>query len=163
MKKKMKILVSKLTKENVKINWIKQISTQILLLEGVKQGEISIVLSDNAFIQDLNKQYRGIDSPTDVLAFSFIEKADEAPLLLQQGAKKELFESFPSCLGEIIISCQQAKTQAQEQKHSLVDEVKMLLVHGILHIIGYDHIEGYKSNEPIFIRTREILEKLEDA
>ncbi|MBR2214975.1 MAG: rRNA maturation RNase YbeY [Selenomonadaceae bacterium] len=94
-------------------------------------AEASISVTDNAHIQELNKIYRGIDKPTDVLSFA-LDEGDE-PTIFAEGA--------PHTLGDIIISVERAKEQAQDYGHSLRREIAFLTVHGMLHLLGYDHME----------------------
>jgi probable rRNA maturation factor len=88
-------------------------------------AELSIVLCTDPFIRRLNKQYRGKDQPTDVLSFA-----------MQEGQK--VGES--SLLGDLILSLDTARRQAQEHGHTVEEELRILLVHGLLHLLGYDHI-----------------------
>ena len=87
--------------------------------------ELSLVLSDDAFIQRLNRQHRGKDAPTDVLSF---------PMREGEGADEE-----DPVLGDLVISVDTAARQAAELGHSLEAELRVLLVHGFLHLLGYDH------------------------
>ncbi len=93
------------------------------------QAEVSIVLADDKYIQELNSQYRGINRPTDVLSFALRE--GEEPEIID-GASEEL-------LGDIVISLETAARQAEEYGHSLQRELAYLSVHGLLHLLGYDH------------------------
>ena len=91
--------------------------------------EINVVLTDDRRIQELNRAYRGIDGATDVLSFSQIEGGAE-------------FVPAPAgrlLLGDVIVSVETARRQAQEQGHSLDAELRHLAVHGALHLLGYDH------------------------
>jgi len=88
-------------------------------------GELSIVLCDDAFIRPLNMDYRGKDAATDVLSFA-----------MQEG--EDLLEEDP-VLGDLVISVETAGRQAAEQGHDLGAELRVLLVHGLLHLLGYDH------------------------
>ena len=90
--------------------------------------DISIV--DNKTIHEVNKQYRGIDRPTDVISFAFFD--DE---------KEQILPGVPSSLGQIIISYEKAEEQAKNYGHSLEREMSFLFVHGMLHLLGYDHME----------------------
>lgn len=94
-----------------------QLAEKAAELEGYEHGEISFALVDNEEIHRLNKKYRGIDSPTDVLSFPMDDEV----------------------WGDIIISIEQAKLQAGEYGHSLEREIGYLAVHGLLHLLGYDH------------------------
>ncbi|KAI5068300.1 hypothetical protein GOP47_0016645 [Adiantum capillus-veneris] len=89
--------------------------------------ELSLLICDDNYIQSLNKEWRGKNSPTDVLSFPQEQAPGVASLWL---------------LGDVIISLDTAKRQAQERGHDLLDEVRILLVHGLLHVLGYDHEEG---------------------
>ena len=99
-------------------------------LYGVENSELSVTLTDDNHIHELNKKFRGIDRPTDVLSFAFRE-SDEPEILNQQ----------VEILGDIIISLERAKVQAENFGHSYLREVIFLTVHGLLHLLGYDHIE----------------------
>jgi probable rRNA maturation factor len=88
--------------------------------EGLS-GDLALVFVDDKEIQTLNKQYRQKDTPTDVLSFSYLEDKEDATI------------------GELIISFETAQRQAEEHSHDLQQEVEVLFVHGLLHILGYDH------------------------
>ena len=92
-----------------------------------EEHELSILLTDDAYIQTLNETHRGKDRPTDVLAFAQNE-GEAMPMPLDHGL-----------LGDVVISLDTAERQARGRKHSLIDEVSFLLAHGILHLLGYDH------------------------
>jgi len=89
--------------------------------------ELSIVLTDDAHIQELNREYRDKDMPTDVLSFGQMEG--------------DSFVSPVPVLGDLVISLQTAQRQAEGIGHPLSAEVRILLVHGLLHLLGYDHLE----------------------
>ena len=99
-------------------------------LYGVENSELSITLTDDERIHELNKKFRDVDRPTDVLSFAFRE-SDEPEILNQQ----------VEILGDIIISLERAKIQAENFGHSYLREVIFLTVHGLLHLLGYDHME----------------------
>ena len=103
-------------------------------LYDVKDSEVSITLTDDKTIHELNRNYRGIDRPTDVLSFAFHE-SDE-PEIITDGIDEAV-----DTLGDIIISVERAKTQAEDYGHSLRREIVFLTVHGMLHLLGYDHME----------------------
>jgi probable rRNA maturation factor len=91
--------------------------------------EVSVVLADDDYIHELNRQYRGKDCPTDVLSFA-----------LNEGEEPEIIDGpEESLLGDIIISLETATRQAAEFGHSLERELAFLTVHGMLHLLGYDH------------------------
>lgn len=93
--------------------------------------ELSLRLTDDAEIQELNAQYRHQNKPTDVLAFAALEV--ESPL------SDEMQSSLPLYLGDIIISVDTAARQAQQQGHRLPTELAWLAAHGLLHLLGWDH------------------------
>jgi len=94
-----------------------------------EEAEVSLVFVDDAYIQGLNNQYRGVDSPTDVLSFAMLE-GENVP-----GEEEEII------LGDVVISLETAGRQAREFGHSFHREVAYLTVHGVLHLLGYDHQE----------------------
>lgn len=101
-------------------------------------SEVSLLLTDDKGIHNLNKLYRHIDTPTDVLAFSQVEKDEEFPFL------ENMTEYL---LGDIVISVETAQRQATLLSHSLEYELAFLSVHGFLHLIGYEHISKEESDE----------------
>lgn len=102
---------------------------QILEALGESASELSIVLTDDAAIRELNRDYRGKDKATDVLSFSLLE-----------GDEPVAFG--PRALGDVVISMDTAARQARSIGHSLEDEVTRLLIHGVLHLLGHDHVNG---------------------
>ncbi len=115
---------------------------------GVEQSELSITLTDDEHIHALNKQYRGVDRATDVLSFAFRESDEPAVI----GADFDI-------LGDVIISLKRAKVQAAEFGHSYLREVIFLEVHGLLHLLGYDHIDDDERQE-MEAEQRFIMDKL---
>ena len=112
---------------------------------------ISVSLVDNEFIHKMNRDYRGIDRPTDVISFAFLDNEDREALY----KGKE-----PVCLGDIYISVDKAKEQAKEYGHSLKRELQFLFVHGLLNLLGYDHMT--EEDEKVMFRLQdEILPKEE--
>ena len=97
-----------------------------ILEAAAKEGrELSILLCDDRFIQELNRTYRNLDKPTDVLSFSMTEG--------------EALTSCPELLGDVIISVETAARQAEDAGLTPIAEVTSLLIHGVLHLLGYDH------------------------
>ena len=117
-----------------------------------KNVEINIILTIPEKIQEINKRYRNVDKPTDVLSFPMFEK-EEVEIIQKNGT------SVPEILGDIIISIDQVKRQAEEYGHSIQRELAYMIVHGFYHIMGYDHVE---NEEKIKMRNKEekVLEKL---
>ena len=96
-----------------------------------KNAEVSILIVDNSYIQELNLIYRNQNKPTDVLSFSMNETLENEPEY-ESGSEVNL-------LGDIVISLEQALAQSREYGHSLERELGFLVVHGMLHLLGYDH------------------------
>ncbi len=107
--------------------------------------EVSVTLCDNAEIHELNREYRGVDRPTDVLSFPIFDEED-------MGSK--------TVLGDIVISLEKAKEQAEGFGHSFEREVAFLTVHSMLHLLGYDHEEGKAAESEMFSRQEAILCKM---
>jgi len=106
------------------------------------QDELSILLTDDAYIRTLNATHRGKDRPTDVLAFPQDESEpqdDSQDAALPEQAQLGHAPGEERLLGDVVISLDTARRQAQRRKRQLIDEVAFLLAHGILHLLGYDH------------------------
>lgn len=105
---------------------------------------LSVLLTGNEHIQEINREYRGKDSATDVISFAYHEdRCDFAPY---------------TTLGDIIISLPRVEEQGKEYEHGFVREFYYVLTHGILHLLGYDHIEEEDKKE-MREKEEEILEK----
>lgn len=115
---------------------------RVLAAFGLPDCELSVLLCDDATIHPLNRDWRGKDRPTDVLSFSQCEQRPEP------GASE--------MLGDVIISLETARSQAESRGHALTHEVRVLLVHGICHLLGYDH-ERDDEAEVMEARERELL------
>ena len=118
--------------------------------------EVSISFVSNEEIMDLNREYRGIDAVTDVLSFPMLEFEKDNDEL-EDDEEEYIEEELP--LGDIVISVERADEQAKEYGHSLKRELAFLLVHGMLHLLGYDH-ENREEETIMFQKQEEILEKL---
>ncbi|HHV82501.1 rRNA maturation RNase YbeY [Tepidanaerobacter sp. EBM-49] len=131
---------------------IAKVINAALLAENVSGDvEVSIVLVDDEYIQNLNKNYRSIDAPTDVLSFAMRESVDESDISFEC-EEEEL-------LGDVVISLERARSQAEEYGHSIEREIGFLVTHGILHLLGYDH---ETESERAVMRNKEekILESI---
>ena len=134
-------------------DWVRRIAQKVLKAEGVAPPyEVSLVFTDSKTVQSLNRDYRGVNEPTDVLAFYMLpqKEADSSFALPPDGVIR---------LGEVIISYPQAVEQAKEQGHSTEQELALLIIHGILHLLGYDH-EQPEEEKLMRERERELLEKI---
>ncbi len=119
-------------------------------------GQVSVLFTDDSTVRQLNRRYRGLDETTDVLSFSSEFPGHwEGPADPPAGglADSPSFDEFVlppgqlPPLGEVIISCPQARRQAEEKGCEYADELALLLVHGILHLAGYDHLEERDTRE----------------
>ena len=142
----------------VERSWLQRIAIITLESEGViSVVEIGLVITDSKTIHKLNRTYRGENKPTDVLAFHMTpntnEKSDTSFVSPPDGVHH---------LGEVVISYPQAVKQAQEQGHSTVQELALLIVHGILHLLGYDH-ELPDEEQKMRVRENKIIDKLESV
>jgi probable rRNA maturation factor len=103
--------------------------------EGIEEGsELSVSFVSNSKIQEINREYRGKDTPTDVISFA-MEEMGEGEMEIQ-GVEG------PRLLGDIVISVDRAKEQASDYGHSYEREIGFLAIHGFLHLLGYDHMES---------------------
>jgi probable rRNA maturation factor len=131
---------------------VRKIVRQVLKAEGVAAPyEVSLVFTNSEAVKQLNRDYRGVDEPTDVLAFYMLpqKEADSFFALPPDGVTR---------LGEVIISYPQAVEQAKEQGHATEKELALLVIHGILHLLGYDHEEPEEEAE-MKTREKELLGK----
>lgn len=148
------VLIRPAFRDQVKARDIRQIASITLEIVPDPTGayqkgqSLSVVLTDDAEIQSLNRQFRGIDAPTDVLSFGqepaeqFVEAPDEPPYL-----------------GDVILSYPRAQEQATEQGHSTLQELRVLIVHGVLHLMGYDHATP-EGKARMWARQDEVLDAL---
>jgi probable rRNA maturation factor len=120
---------------------------KILASEVQSPTRVNIVATDNKYIRQLNRDYRGKNRATDVLAFSLWEKEDLG---------KE------SLLGEIYISCEKARQQAGAHHHCFREEVRRLVAHGLLHLLGYHHEDDksrsrMQEKEEVYLTGRKVI------
>ncbi|WP_332690919.1 rRNA maturation RNase YbeY [Halalkalibacter lacteus] len=122
-------------------------TAEVERLEG--DIEVSITIVDEKRIQEINKEYRNKDQPTDVISFALNEQSeDELDVVLDP--------DMPNILGDIIISASHVQMQAEEYLHSFERELGFLTVHGMLHLLGYDHMTEAEEKE-MFSRQEDIL------
>lgn len=109
------------------------------LLQQVGQptAALTLVVTDDAAVQTLNRDYRGVDAPTDVLSFAAQEEADDVPELAD--LPPALAAELANYLGDVIIAYPYASRQAAHYQNSVAAELRLLAVHGVLHLLGYDH------------------------
>lgn len=122
---------------------------QLLDEAGLSSGEVSVVISDDAMLQRLNKEYRDKDKPTDVLSFSYLEPGESRPLPGEDYA-----------VGDIYISAERVSLQADQAGHSPERETALLAIHGLLHLVGYGHaLDADEKN--MREKEQQMLEKLD--
>lgn len=147
MKWNLDIQIDEQFRDRVSDGWLRQTMQAVLSSEGVGYPvDLSLLVTDDVIVNELNRMYRGIDRTTDVLAFA-----------LQEDSGDVAFPVVPdgiSHLGEVIISCPQAERQAGELGHSLRYEMATLVIHGVLHLLGYDHERG--TEEELEMEAREV-------
>ena len=122
-----------------------------VLVHGLKKLKIdeaifNVIIVDNPYIHKLNKEYRNIDRETDVITFALEDD--------------KTFNPDIRILGDVYISIDKAKSQSEEYGHSLLRELSFLAVHGMLHLLGYDHMEK-KDEEVMFKLQEEILDEMD--
>ena len=131
------------TKEELKeIEDIKNVLTKAIEIEEADDGFFNVILVDNEYIHELNKNYREIDRITDVISFALEDY-------------KDMPNGDVRVLGDIYISVEKARSQAIEYGHSFKREICFLAVHGFLHLLGYDHM--IKAEEEIMFGRQELI------
>lgn len=145
----MTVLMEKETEEEIDFDYesaIEQVIRQAIEMEQCPyECEVNVTFTDNEGIRNMNREFRELDVPTDVLSFPMIEypsPADFSILDPESGMAGSFNpETGELLLGDIVISLERAKEQAEEYGHSLKREICFLVVHSILHLFGYDHME----------------------
>lgn len=128
---------------------------ELLLFAATKEGlpthaEMSVNFTNNEMIQELNKTYRSLDQPTDVISFALQDPV--------AGEVEIIGEHLPLILGDIVISIEQTKEQALAYNHSFDRELGFLVIHGFLHLLGYDHLSA-EEEMIMFDKQKEILDE----
>jgi len=152
----MSLLIKNFTKNKLNQKYLNKVTDETLrIVKFKKPTEISLVVTGERRIKSLNKKYRKIDKITDVLSFGNEELSN----------KSAEFVNPPDDvihLGEIFICYSQAVKQAKQKKHSVKKEISVLLIHGILHLLGYDHQGDYENSE-MKVLEEKVLEKYSTA
>ena len=129
---------------------IREAIVESLVYEGFENDvQLSVTFTDNEGIRAINKSYRNIDSATDVLSF---------PLVDFEGGEEPPMDEPLLPLGDIVISLERAREQAEEFGHSYERELAFLTVHSMLHLLGYDHVNSEEEDMDMRRRQKEILE-----
>ena len=142
-----KILIDNQQKMKLQTQPIRRKTRQILSALGFNAHEVSIVITDDQQIRKLNNAYRKMDKPTNVLAFP-----------MQEG---EFTQVTPGLLGDVVISCDTALKEAQLADITLENRISQLLVHGILHLAGFDHEAGDRAAADMEAKSLELLKIIE--
>ncbi|MEK3881615.1 rRNA maturation RNase YbeY [Paenibacillus sp. PL2-23] len=145
-------------KVNIPDAWIEKLQELLRLAgeaEGMSEGEVTLTFVDDAAIHELNREYRGIDRPTDVLSFAMQDDGTEELDIIFEVESEDELDPISGMLGDIIISVERAVSQSQEYGHSLEREIGFLFVHGYLHLIGYDHQD--EASEAIMTAKQEAV------
>lgn len=138
--------ITNLTEEKIDENDLVKVIEKVSELLGIESSIVSIVLVDNEYIHKINKEYRNVDRETDVISFAFMDDETNP-------------ESGITDLGEIYISLEKAHSQSEEYGHSFKRELCFLLTHGLLHLLGYDHMTEEDEKE-MFGLQEEVLNGL---
>lgn len=141
------IIINNLTNEEVEeLTKVKEVLLYAMKKEKLKNTTFDIIIVDNSYIHELNKNYRGIDRVTDVITFA-LEDDD-----------KVINGSNERVLGDIYIALERAREQAIEYQHSFLREIAFLAVHGFYHLLGYDHMNKV-DEEIMFKKQEEVLKE----
>ena len=133
-------------KEDIKeLDTVKKVLESAIKKEKLENVSFNLIIVDNKYIHELNKTYRNIDRETDVITFAL---EDEDSIIIPDNER---------ILGDIYISIDKAKAQAEEYGHSLLRELSFLAVHGFYHLLGYDHMTP-EEEKVMFTKQEEVLE-----
>lgn len=135
------------TSENVDIDKLKDIALYTLKRENIDNSILNVIIIDNEEIHKINREYRGIDRPTDVISFALEDDHTFVSLDI-------------TVLGDIYISIDKVYEQAKLYNHSVIREISFLTVHGVLHLLGYDHIKE-EEEKIMFDKQRKYLDELD--
>ena len=145
------VLIDEDLEDCSEVNWLESVAEKVLVAQGIgSKVELGLVIASQERVQQLNQSYLGRDELTDVLAFSMLPAEGEI------GADFPPFVIPPDGvlhLGEVIISYPQAIIQAREHQHSIKREIAILIIHGVLHLLGYEHDKPELEHQ---MRTKEV-------
>ena len=147
-------------------SWLERICAAVLESEDVRQ-QVSLVIADDDTVRLLNSEYRGLDKTTDVLSFAFGNQGEyygdgDAPSEWSADEDFVLPPGESAGLGEVIVSYPQAVRQSEEAGHSVQQELAHLITHGILHLMGHDHMNDEDECE-MSARERRVMERLAET
>ena len=154
------VLIEEGLEEYLGMNWLQSVAEQVLIAQNADSRlELGLVITIQEKVQQLNRSYLGKDEPTDVLAFSMLPE----PLATGESEASSPFVQPPDGvlhLGEVIVSYPQAVIQAEEHQHSVKREIAILIIHGVLHLLGYEH-DKPELERQMRTREKEILSCIE--
>ena len=131
-------------------SFLENIAVRTLIFLEQKRVSITLIVTDNKNIQDINSEYRNKNHPTDVISFAYRDSPfPEPPLELEE-------------LGDIYLSFEKAEEQASQYNTTLTDEITRLIIHGIVHLAGYDHETGHKEKKEMERIENDILESIQN-
>ena len=139
-------LFNQTEKDIVELETVLKVLDSALKKENLDDVSFNLIIVDNEYIHELNRTYRNIDRETDVITFAL---EDEDSIVLPSDER---------VLGDIYISIDKAKSQAEEYGHSLLRELSFLAVHGFYHLLGYDHMTE-EDEKVMFKKQEEVLEE----
>jgi probable rRNA maturation factor len=149
---KLGIQIDKNFQKHLRKDWLHRVVEHSLAAQDIgPEVELGLLITDDETVRKLNQEYRGVDEPTDVLSFALAER--------KPGSSS--FVTPPDGLlhlGEVVISYPQAARQAEENNHSVEEEVALLVVHGVLHLLGYEHDEPAREREMRALEKRVLSE-----
>lgn len=138
-------------------NTIKKVIEASLEYENCDfDAEVSVTIVDNEAIREINNETRNLNMPTDVLSFPMLYFDEDGNIIDSDYD----MDGDVIVLGDIVISAERAKSQAEEYGHSFLREMAFLTVHSMLHLLGYDHVDDPEGERIMFSKQDEILEKL---
>ena len=141
-----KVEIFKEVKEEIKeLETVEKVLYSAIEKEKLENVSFNLIIVDNKYIHELNKTYRNIDRETDVITFAL---EDESTIIIPNEER---------ILGDIYISIDKAKAQAEEYGHSLLRELSFLAVHGFYHLLGYDH-QTPEEEKVMFQKQEEVLD-----
>jgi probable rRNA maturation factor len=147
------VLIRPFLEDTIDVAGVERTVSVVLETESAPADAVlSVVITDDAEVRSLNRRFRGIDAPTDVL--SFADDVSDTSFVVDTGE--------PSYLGDVILSYPRAQEQAVDQGHAVAQELRLLIVHGVLHLLGYDHATP-EGEMAMWSRQDAILRALADA
>ena len=151
---KLGIQIDKNFQKYLRKEWLHRVVEHSLATQDIgSEVELGLLITDDETVRKLNQEYRGVDEPTDVLSFALVErKTGSSPFITPPDGLLHL--------GEVVISYPQAVRQAEENKHRVEEEVALLVIHGVLHLLGYEHDEPAQEREMRALEER-VLSKVE--